>query len=235
MVNITLSLAFMHTTSANALILFSLHVVWSAVLGWYFLNDVLPNRSVGLVLIGVASAIVVFLSSDGNHGDDESTISASDNRVGCILGFIASLAFASLMLTYRSAGKHLPDVEMLPTTSLGSLMTVVVLGVVTRGSSIVDVDGTFENVGLLFLDGGICVGIAMMGYTIGPKMITAAEVTLICLLEPCVSPIFVWIGVGQVPSIVSIITGVVFVCALVAHEVVGMRMSVGGGVGGGEV
>ena len=43
--NISLSLSFMYTTSANALILFSLHVVWSSVLGWFFLNGECVDRT----------------------------------------------------------------------------------------------------------------------------------------------------------------------------------------------
>ena len=185
-------------------------------------KDALPTRSIILVIIGILSAVIVFFGSSSSTTSSEN--SSSDSRLGCILSFVASIAFASLMLNYRSAGKNIPEVDMLPATIFGSLLSSLFTIIVTAGTALTDVPGDFENLALLFIDGGVIVGIALMGYTIGPKMITAAEVTLICLLEPCLAPVFVWLGVNQVPSLLSIVTGFVFIAALIAHEVVGMRV-----------
>tara|TARA_B110000305_G_C19211529_1_gene526112 strand:- start:139 stop:420 length:282 start_codon:yes stop_codon:yes gene_type:complete len=69
------------------------------------------------------------------------------------------------------------------------------------------------------------VGVAMLLYTIGPKLITAAEVTLLCLLEPCVAPLWVWAGTGEVPSRTTVVAGCVLLCSLAGHEVLAMRES----------
>jgi len=91
-----------------------------------------------------------------------------------------------------------------------------------------------RTLSLAFVDGAIVVGMSMIGYTLAPRYITAAEVTIICLLEPLVSPVIVWVGVGQVPGTATVGVGAVFICGLAAHERAAMVEGNGDGDGGGS-
>ena len=139
--NSFLSLAFIHTSSANALLLLSLHVVWSALGGVFFLHDKLPVRTVAMVLVRVGSAVAVFLGGSHDEGGNEEDQSETDRQslleqiTGDLLAVLSGLCFACLMLLFRSMSKHTPNVSTLPTTCLGSSFAIIV-GLVLAGGDV---------------------------------------------------------------------------------------------------
>jgi drug/metabolite transporter (DMT)-like permease len=169
-----------------------------------------------MVAVGVASAVAIFVWGKEGHGE----ISV----LGDILAVAAGLGFAALLLVYRHAAKITPlGTSMMPSTCAGSTLSVFAGLAIAKGN-IGLTNGVFSIL-LLAFDGGVLVGGAMLLYTIGPKYITAAEVALMCLLEPCLGPIWVFIALGQVPSLVSIVAGGVLVASLAAHEIVPLCLS----------
>jgi drug/metabolite transporter (DMT)-like permease len=212
--NALLSLSFIHTTSANALLLFSLHVVWAALGGALFLRDHLPKRTWAMVAVGLGSAVAIFLGGGHGGSDTRRTIE------GDLMAACSGACFASLMLLFRSRTNISPDVSTLPTTCLGSTMAIFV-GVALAGGDVWPEEPS-SALPLLLLDGMMIAG-AMLVYAASPKNLNAAEITLICLLEPALGPVFVYFGMGEAPSPVSIGAGCVFILCLIAHEVAGMR------------
>jgi drug/metabolite transporter (DMT)-like permease len=133
----------------------------------------------------------------------------------------AGVCFASLMLLFRALSKTKPDLSSLPITSLGSTLAIFV-GLGLSGGDVWFSDPR-SAAPLLFVDGGVLIASAMLVYAASPKHLTAAEVTLICLLEPALGPVWVYIGIGEAPSVTSVAAGVAFIGCLVVHEGYGMR------------
>ena len=59
--------------------------------------------------------------------------------------------------------------------------------------------------------------------TLASRHITAAEVALFALLETILGPLWVWIGVGEQPSNLAIVGGIIVVASLAIHEFVGLH------------
>lgn len=126
--SITLSYAFVFTSSANALVLYSLHIVWTSLGGYWWLGDSLEKRSKVLVMVGGGCALAVFW---GEKEESESNSNSNSNsELGCLLALVASLMWAGLMLTIRLASQspRLPrEASLLPATCLGSLLSVILV------------------------------------------------------------------------------------------------------------
>jgi len=57
--------------------------------------------------------------------------------------------------------------------------------------------------------------------TIGPRYLPAHEVSLIGALETFLGPLWVWLVLDENPGIYALIGGLVVICALALHSVVG--------------
>ncbi len=62
----------------------------------------------------------------------------------------------------------------------------------------------------IFLLCGMVVPIAFLMISRGPKYLPAAEANLIMLLEAILGPLFVWVGLGEVPSGPVVLGGLLF-------------------------
>jgi drug/metabolite transporter (DMT)-like permease len=184
--------------------------VWASIFGWLLLKDPLPPRTIVLVLVGIASAVAIFIWGSEGGGESSTT--------GDVLAVVAGIFFAATLLNYRYVAKKMPaDTSMLPSTCAGSTCSIF-FGLVLAGGDVSLVQP--ETMWILALDGGVLVGGAILLYAIGPRFITAAEVTLTCLLEPAIGPVWVFIALGDAPALASIVSGVCLIVALAAHEIV---------------
>ena len=57
----------------------------------------------------------------------------------------------------------------------------------------------------------------------GPRYIPAAEVALLLLLETVLGAFAVWVAVGEVPSLATMVGGVVLIAVLAAHSIATLR------------
>jgi drug/metabolite transporter (DMT)-like permease len=53
--------------------------------------------------------------------------------------------------------------------------------------------------------------------------LTAAEISLIGLLESLLAPLWVWIGVGERPSDIALLGGLIVIGSLVLNEILALR------------
>jgi len=109
-------------------------------------------------------------------------------------------------------------VDMLPATCLAGLVTAIIAALVAN-------DLTISNHDLIIslLMGFMQFGIGFLCLTIATRYIMASEVALFALTESILGPIWVWIGVGEQPSILTIFgSGIVLVCVS-SYCIVGIR------------
>jgi drug/metabolite transporter (DMT)-like permease len=117
-----------------------------------------------------------------------------------------ALAFAVSIVLSR----HRRDVSMAPATCLAQVLLVVAfvpladLGAL-RGDDVLAL-GALGT-------GQIGLGLAFL--TIGARLIPAAQVALISLLEVVLGPLWVWLSVGERPTAATLAGGAVVVAAVV--------------------
>jgi drug/metabolite transporter (DMT)-like permease len=63
------------------------------------------------------------------------------------------------------------------------------------------------------------IGVGLILLTIGARLIPAAQVALISLLEVVLGPLWVWLAVGEQPAVATLIGGAIVVAAVVLQGV----------------
>jgi drug/metabolite transporter (DMT)-like permease len=70
---------------------------------------------------------------------------------------------------------------------------------------------------LLALFGGGQLGVGLLLFTTGARLIPVAEASLIAVLESVLGPVWVWLAISERPGASSLIGGAIILLALVAH------------------
>lgn len=192
----TFIIALNHASVAQVLFIQAIAPVLAALLGRGLLDERLSLRTsvaMAVALLGVG----VMVGSPGGG-----------SALGDGLSVLMSLSFALAIVIAR----HRRDVSMAPATGLAQLMLVLaalpfaLVGGVRLGAA---------DVFWLVLFGAGQIGLGLILLTIGARLIPAAQVALISLLEVVLGPLWVWLAVGERPSLTTVIGGVIVVAAVV--------------------
>ena len=186
--------ALNHATVANVLFLQAAAPIAAALLAWIALGESVTGRALvamSVALLGVALMV-------GGPG--------SGGVLGVGASLLMTLAFAvGLVIT-----RHRRDVSMAPAICLSQVLVVVAVAPFTHPGTVTAHDLTF-----LVLLGVGQVGLGLAFLTVGARLIPAAEVALITLLEIVLGPLWVWIVVGERPALLAVIGGAVVIFAVV--------------------
>jgi drug/metabolite transporter (DMT)-like permease len=186
--------ALNHTSVARVLFILAVSPVLAALLARVTLGEPITRRTawaLGLALVGVA----VMLGAPG-EGD----------VAGDGLAFLAALAFAVMVVITR--WRH--DVSMAPATCLSQVILLAVfLPFATPGEIGGDDLGWLATLGI----GQIGLGFALL--TVGARLIPAAQVGLITLLEVVLGPLWVWLALDERPSTLTLLGGAIVIAAIV--------------------
>ena len=195
--------ALLLTTVANALFIISAAPFMTAVLGWLVLRErVRPMTwfTMSIALAGIA--VMVFNGIQGGR------------LLGNIVAFGPPVSFAIMLVMLRLAG----DRDMIPAICLAGLVGAA-LGFAMS-----------DSLALSRHDLALCLFLGVVQYTggfvlitLGARYLPAAEVALLSLAETVLAPIWVWLGVGEVPALLTLVGGAIVVSAVVAQAVSGMR------------
>jgi drug/metabolite transporter (DMT)-like permease len=122
------------------------------------------------------------------------------------LSLLCALAFATMIVITR--WRH--DISMAPATCLSQVLVVLVfVPFATPG----DIGGD-DVVWLAALGiGQIGLGFALL--TVGARLIPAAQVGLITLLEVVLGPLWVWLALDERPSTLTFVGGTIVIVAIV--------------------
>jgi drug/metabolite transporter (DMT)-like permease len=186
--------ALNHTSVARVLFILAAAPVLAALLARLMLGEPITRRTV--VALGVAAVgVTVMLGAPGEG-----------SLAGDGLSFLAALAFAlSIVITRR---RH--DVSMAPATCLSqAILVAVFLPFASPG----EIAG--DDVAWLAALGIGQVGLGLMLFTVGARLIPAAQVGLITLLEVVLGPLWVWIALDEQPSTLTLVGGAIVVVAIV--------------------
>ena len=126
--------------------------------------------------------------------------------LGQVLTILMSLAFAGVIVITR----HRREVSMAPATCLSQALVFVAAAPFADPASVTAKD-------LALLAGlGVCqIGLGLIFLTLGARLIPAAEVALITLLEIVLGPLWVWIALSEKPSLATLAGGAVVLAAVV--------------------
>jgi drug/metabolite transporter (DMT)-like permease len=185
--------ALNHTTVARVLFIQAISPVLAAVLARVLLGEPIARRSV-LAMVVALGGVALMLGAPGG-GD----------LAGDGLALVMALAFALALVITR----HRRDVSMAPATCLSQLFLLVAFAPFASPGEI----GAADVAWLALLGGGqIGLGLALL--TIGARLIPAAQVALITLLEVVLGPLWVWLALSERPGTGTLAGGAVVIAAI---------------------
>ncbi len=185
------------TTAANTLVLIAAMPLFAALFTRIFLSEKVPRRTWLAVFAGFVGIAVLFSGSITS---------------GHFLGDVLALCTASLMAANFIIIRSHRQVSMVPAVVLSGMMTTMLTAFISDPFS----TGTSDML-LLSVMGSVVLPVPLVLITVAPKLIPAAEVSLIMLLETFLGPFWVWIAVGERPAAETFLGGGILVVTLVAH------------------
>ena len=186
--------ALNHTSVARVLFIMALAPVLAALLARVTLGEEITQRT----LLAMALALVGVTVMLGAPGEG--------SLAGDALSFVAVTAFA-LMIVITSWRQ---DVSMAPATCLAQVILVAAFLPLASPGEISD-DDVFWLAALGI--GQIGLGFALL--TVGARLIPAAQVGLITLLEVVLGPLWVWLALDERPSTLTLVGGAIVITAIV--------------------
>jgi drug/metabolite transporter (DMT)-like permease len=190
-------LALNYTSVANVLFMQALAPVLAAVLGT-FAGERVARRT--WVAMAVAVAGVGLMVGGPSH----------PSVTGVTFSLLMSISFAGTIVITR----HQREVSMAPATCLSQALVFVFAA---PFASVGPVGAT--DLGLLVGLGVGQIGLGLIFLTIGARLIPAAEVALITLLEIVLGPLWVWIALSEQPSATTLVGGAIVLGAVVIEAV----------------
>jgi drug/metabolite transporter (DMT)-like permease len=185
-------IALNHSSVANVLFMQAIAPILAAALGTLLGEPVQRRTWIAMAVAVLGVALMV-----GGPGRPP--------PLGFGLSVLMSVSFAGLIVITR----HRSDVSMAPATCLSQVVVLVVAAPFASAGS-----ASGRDLGLLVALGVGQIGLGLVLLTIGGRLIPAAEVALITLLEIVLGPLWVWIFLSEQPSAATLAGGAIVLGAV---------------------
>ena len=199
--------ALQTTTVANAMFLFAVAPFIVALLSWLILREAV--RKATWIAMAIAVTGISIMVWEG--------ISLGQFR-GNAAALLSALGFAVFTIALR--WRKLDD--MMPTVFLAGIFAIITSGLVCYSASYTLVISLNDILISLSL-GVFQVGTGLAVYTIGSKVVPAAELALLSMSEVVLGPFWVWIVLGETVAPYTLMGGAVLLSALAGNALSGIR------------
>jgi len=186
--------ALNHTSVARVLFILAISPVLAALLARATLGEPITRRTVMAMALALAG-IALMLGAPGEG-----------SLAGDGLAFVAALAFAVTVVITR--WRH--DVSMAPAACVSQAILVAAFLPFAGPGQI----GGDDVLWLAALGIGQ-IGLGFVLLTVGARLIPAAQVGLITLLEVVLGPLWVWLALDERPSTITLVGGAIVIVAIV--------------------
>jgi drug/metabolite transporter (DMT)-like permease len=185
--------ALNYASVANVLFLQALAPILAALIARVYGERV--DRRTWVAMAIAVVGVTIMIGGPGRPGG-----------VGLGLSIVVTVSFAVLIVLTR----HHRDVSMAPASCVSQLLVFVSSAGFADPGSI----GRHDLVRLVAMGFGP-LGIGLVTLTVGARLLPAAEVALISLLEIVLGPLWVWIAVSERPGAATLAGGAVVLAAVV--------------------
>ena len=197
--------ALLYNTVANALFIFSCAPFVAGFLGWILLGERVATRT--WFAIGAAMAgLTVMVGSE----------LAVSRYLGTLIALWIPIAYAASIIAVRSSKRE------------NMLAALCLAGLVSGGLSaifVTDYALTLQDLIISLYLGVFQAGVGFTLVVLGTRYIPAAQVGLLAMVEPVLAPIWVWMGVGEVPGLATIVGGAIIFLAITIDGILNIKSS----------
>ncbi len=196
--SISFVVALSYTTVANILLIQAGGPLIAALLTWVLFRE-RPALATVLAIVAVVSGIAVMVSG---------SLSAGLSPVGDALAVLICVVFAAATVITR----RFAHVVMLPACCLGTLIATALAALLTPGFAVSTADLVW-----LIAFGAFNLGLGMVFFVTGARLIPATIAALIGTAEPVLGPLWVWLAHDETPTSRTFVGGAIVLGALLAH------------------
>ena len=195
--------AILWTTVANAMFIIGAAPLATAFVGWLVLGE--RTSTFGLLAMLVSLSGIGLMFADGL-------------LEGRWLGNIAALGVVASFVVFLMIIRGRRGVDMLPATCLSGLVMGGVAAFFVQ-----DFVLSRQDLAIAITMGCLQFGIGFWCFTVATRYIMASEVALFSLTESILGPIWVWVGVGEQPSLLTLTGSAIVLASVSAYCISGIR------------
>ena len=196
-------MALLNTTVANVVFIIGASPLLAALAGWLFLRERVTRASLAAMFAAILGIGLMF--ADGLVS-------------GGMLGNVFALCLAIMYVFYLLILRGNRHVDMMPATCLSGLFTAMIVL-----AFVVDFTVSRHDLMIILALGSVQFGFGFMCLTWSTRYIPAAEVALFSLSEAVLNPIWVWLGVGETPSLYTLAGSAVVLAAVMTYSIMAIR------------
>lgn len=207
----TAGLAFVaslfYTTVAQAIFMVGVAPFLSAIIGLWILRERISGVTWMAMTVALIGMAVIFYGAEGGGA-----------IVGTALALYSVVCFSCYAVLLRWGQKT----EMSVALIWNAIYLILVSGAVillptglrpTHG--LVDFAIGWQNFAAVFVMGVVQLTLGLIFFTIGSRSVPAAQLSLIALIEPTLSPLWAWLVAGELPPISTFVGGGIILFAIV--------------------
>jgi drug/metabolite transporter (DMT)-like permease len=168
--------------------------VLASLLAWFALKEAIDRRT-AISLAAAIAGVAVMLGAPGGA-----------SLTGDLLALLMATGFGVALVISR----HRKDVSLAPATFLSQIMLIVVFWPLASPG---DVSG--EDLPELAAMGAGQIGLGLALLSMGARLIPAAQIGLITLLEVVLGPLWVWLAYDEQPTTATLVGGAIVIGAIV--------------------
>jgi drug/metabolite transporter (DMT)-like permease len=187
------------TTAANAIFLQFTAPIYLVVLEPLVLKTKFESKNIITIIISIFGMILFFFGR-----------LELGNIYGNLFAICSGICFAmfSLLIKYKKV-KHKSE-NTISCVIMGNFLVAVI----TIFIIFPDLKLTLQEALILLYMGSVQIGISYIIFNEGMKYVSATESMIIATLEAIFNPMWVFIGIGEIPSIYSICGGIIIFGAI---------------------
>ncbi len=204
---LTFVASLFYTTVAEAIFMVGISPFLSAMLGFWILRERIPPITWVAMTIALIGMGVIFY---GNRGGGAFT--------GTLLAIYSSFCFSCYAVLLRWGQKTDMSVALVWNAIYLIIISALVMLMPTglRGTAGLESFAIgWWNAGAVVIMGAIQLTLGLILFTIGSRSVPAAQLSLIALVEPVLSPLWAWLVANELPPISTFAGGAVIVAAIV--------------------
>ena len=197
--------ALLYNTVANALFIFSCAPFVAGFLGWILLGERVATRT-WFAIGGAMAGLTVMVGSE----------LAVSRYLGTLIALWIPIAYAASIIVIRSSKRE------------NMLAALCLAGLFSGGLSaifVTDYALTLKDLIISLYLGVFQAGVGFTLVVLGTRYIPAAQVGLLAMVEPVLAPIWVWMGVGEVPGLATIVGGAIIFSAITIDGILNIKSS----------
>ncbi|MDH3759549.1 MAG: DMT family transporter [Gammaproteobacteria bacterium] len=199
--------ALQTTSVANAMFLFAAAPFLAAFLGWVILRENVRRATWIAMLIAIVGIAIMVLNG-----------MSAGRLVGNLSAILSAAGFAIFTIALRWGKLE----DMMPSVFLAGIFALVTSALVCwfEGFSF---SIPANDIAVALALGVFQVGLGLTVFTIGSKVVPAAELALLSMTEVLLGPFWVWLFLGETADFYTLAGGAVLMLAIAGNALSGLR------------